>query len=100
MVQLSPYKTPEPKMVRTITQPAVGVCQVSVGPNGNVSLICNPVAFPVPVLVTTMVNVAVWPAVTVPPSGVFAIIRVGPVTVVVPDPVAEAVASTALSTNL
>src|SRR5262249_26207937 len=46
-------------------------------PAGSGSLIATPVAVPGPLLVTTMVNVAVSPAVIVVPSGVFTIAITG-----------------------
>src|SRR5262245_57379045 len=54
-----------------MAQPTVPVVQVSVAPEGRGSLITTLFAVPGPLLVTTMVKVAVPPAVTVPPSGVF-----------------------------
>src|SRR5437660_1005267 len=51
-------------------QPAVAVLHDTPPPASSGSLIATPVSVPGPLLVTTMVNVAVDPAVTVPPSGV------------------------------
>jgi len=59
-------------------QPDVLVCQFTPFPDGSVSLTVTLVAVPVPVLLTTIVNVAVAPAEIVAPSGVFEIVSVGP----------------------
>src|SRR5712691_3483652 len=58
-------------------QPTVAVVHVTLPPAGSGSLIATPVAVPGPLLVTTMVKVAVSPAVIVPLSGVFAIASTG-----------------------
>jgi hypothetical protein len=50
-------------------------------PAGSGSAIAVPHASPVPLLVATTVNVAVSPTVTIPPSGEFATVSVGAVTV-------------------
>src|SRR4249919_4237193 len=67
--QLSVCAAPAPVTV----QPAVAVLHVNVAPFGSGSLIVALFAGPGPLLVNTMVKVAVWPAVIVPPSGVLAI---------------------------
>src|SRR6187200_1173550 len=53
-----------------IVQPAVAVVQVTPPPAGSGSLSVKAFAAPGPLFVTTIVNVAVAPAVIVPPSGV------------------------------
>ena len=58
-------------------QPAVAVVQFTPPPAGNASVIVTLAAVPGPRLVTTMVNVAVSPAVIVAPSGVLAIDSAG-----------------------
>ena len=74
-----------------IEQPAVLVCQFTPPPAGSGSVSTTAVAVPSPLLLTTMVNVAVSPALIVCPSGVLTIARPGPVTVVVSDPEAKPV---------
>ena len=60
-----------------IEHPAELVCQVTPPPAGSGSLSVTPKAGPAPVLLTTMVNVAVSPALIVCPSGVLTTRRPG-----------------------
>jgi hypothetical protein len=63
--------------VLLMLQPVLDVLQLR--PSGKTSLTLTAVAVPLPVFVTRIVKVAVWPAVMVPPSGVFAIVSRGSV---------------------
>src|SRR5205085_408097 len=60
-----------------IVQPAAPVAQVSAAPLGSGSVKVTPFAGPGPLLVSTILKVAVCPAVIVPPSGVLAITSTG-----------------------
>src|SRR2546430_2181358 len=66
-------------LVPLIAQPfTTGVsAQVTPPPSGSVSVSVTLLARPVPVLVTTIVNVAVSPALIVCPSGVLTTVRLG-----------------------
>src|SRR5215218_3228998 len=70
-------------------QPAVTVPHVTPPPAGSGSLIATPVAVPGPLLVRTMLNVAVEPAVMTPASGVLAMASTGVWQVMLPVSLTE-----------
>src|SRR6188474_582828 len=82
MLQFSVCVAPLP----VIEQPALAVLHGSAAPLGSRSLTVTSVAVPGPLLVTTIVNVAVSPAWIVAVSGVLAIDSTGVWQVIWPEP--------------